>query len=653
VYEENVVFGAKHAVLHSADGPGTTIIDGRAKGAVVTINGAQASASELRGFTIRNGAPGVAITSASPTLVGNVITGNQGGSDGGGGGLRVLASQAVIRDNVIRGNSASSGGGVALLSATGSQFIGNTVEANRAQLGGGMTISLGDPLVGGNLFRENHADTWGGALEAGASSPRLVQNVFLANETPGSGGAITFMVPPGRQGADLVNNTFLDNRAARGTAISGHGDFLAVNNVISGPPTGAAVHCEGSLSGRYFYNDIYNGTSKPSLFCPDVRGIVGNISVDPRLAGDFSLRPGSPVIDAGHDDTLDPKLAPADGNGGPRVVDGDGDLVAAVDMGAFEFPGGGWTPQAVVSPSAVDLGTVAIGSSTTRTVTVTGSGQWTAHPGAPSITAGPSLSVAASTCAGASLAATESCSISVRFAPTRAAVLSAALVIPSDAGILSVAFTGQAVDVLAGRYLDRVVGELLGRPPTAVEITAWTPSTHDYASRVNLTVALVLSREARLRRVTEEAQAWLGHGPDPVQAVALVDAIGLGAIAEITPALFAGSDEFFARSGGTPEGFVDAIFRQLFGVTPDAAGRGALAAVLRTGYSRTSLAVHLLLHPAARGRLVDAAYQRYLGHAPTPAHRTFWVDTIVAGTRSEYLTSYLAATDEMWARAIV
>ncbi|MFI5029010.1 MAG: choice-of-anchor Q domain-containing protein, partial [Solirubrobacterales bacterium] len=67
-----------------------------------------------------------------------------------------------------------------------------------------------------------------------------------------------------------------------------------------------------------------------------------NIDADPlfasELLGDFSLRTGSPAIDS----TFSPPLAAGESAtdlaGAPRVLDGNGDGVAAPDMGAFEAP---------------------------------------------------------------------------------------------------------------------------------------------------------------------------------------------------------------------------------------------------------------------------------------------------------------------------
>jgi hypothetical protein len=83
----------------------------------------------------------------------------------------------------------------------------------------------------------------------------------------------------------------------------------------------------------------------------------GNLNLDPqflnRAGGDYRVAAGSPVIDAAGSDPIDSadSESPTDRAGGPRVVDGNGDGVAARDMGAFEFvpapagPGGGNPPD--------------------------------------------------------------------------------------------------------------------------------------------------------------------------------------------------------------------------------------------------------------------------------------------------------------------
>ena len=226
-------------------------------------------------------------------------------------------------------------------------------------------------------------------------------------------------------------------------------------------------------------------------------------------------------------------------------------------------------------------------------------------------------------------------------------------------GILDVAVSGYSSGLVvlrnsaapsdpALRYLNQLTRDLLGRTATAGEVAAWRPMVATANGRFGLAVAMVTGPEYRSRRVAAEAQSRLGHAPDPGQSAALVAAIARGGVIEVAAALFLGSDEFYARSGSTHEAFVDALFIDVFGVRADPAGRAALAAVIRAGYSRTALAVLVLLHPAARGRLVDVAYSRHLGYGPSAAMRAWWVDFIVRGFPSEYLTAYLVSIDEYY-----
>jgi hypothetical protein len=67
-----------------------------------------------------------------------------------------------------------------------------------------------------------------------------------------------------------------------------------------------------------------------------------NIDADPlftnELLSEFTLRPGSPAIDSAYSPPLAPGESATDLNGSPRVLDGNGDGLAARDMGAFEAP---------------------------------------------------------------------------------------------------------------------------------------------------------------------------------------------------------------------------------------------------------------------------------------------------------------------------
>lgn len=70
------------------------------------------------------------------------------------------------------------------------------------------------------------------------------------------------------------------------------------------------------------------------------------------LLGDFSLRSGSPAIDSSYSPPLSADESATDLAGNPRVLDGNGDGVAARDMGAFEAPAAPDTrpPETTLAP---------------------------------------------------------------------------------------------------------------------------------------------------------------------------------------------------------------------------------------------------------------------------------------------------------------
>jgi hypothetical protein len=73
--------------------------------------------------------------------------------------------------------------------------------------------------------------------------------------------------------------------------------------------------------------------------CACGTALTGNLALHPRLVdpenGDLHLHPCSPCIDAGSNTA--PLLPSHDFEGDPRIVDGDGDTTATVDMGVDEL----------------------------------------------------------------------------------------------------------------------------------------------------------------------------------------------------------------------------------------------------------------------------------------------------------------------------
>jgi hypothetical protein len=158
---------------------------------------------------------------------------------------------------------------------------------------------------------------------------------------------VSWIVPEGSRGPILVNNTIADNNATSngsGVFTEGFGAQTELtNNIILAKPGQAGLYCRGSNGQNppiIRSNNIFGaGGMAYGGACSDRTGTDGNISADPLFAnptqGDYHLQQGSPSIDAGYNQA--PNLPDTDIDGDPRILDGNGDENAIVDMGVDEF----------------------------------------------------------------------------------------------------------------------------------------------------------------------------------------------------------------------------------------------------------------------------------------------------------------------------
>lgn len=362
-YYENINFSGKAITVTSSSGPASTIIDGNGAGSVVTFSTGEGPSSKLSGFTLRNGRAsfnggGVLIQNTSPTITGNTITGNQACS---GVGISVYFGSPLIQNNTISNNSqagcsgGTGGGGVYIGGSGTAQLIGNLIANNTltSANGGGVSLNAaGSPTIQGNVIRNNSVSgispcaQGGGIALANASNALIIENLITGNSA-GCGGGLAWLVPSGSTGPLLVNNTIADNTSPSGSGIYADGfdsQTKLINNLIIGAVGQSALYCgnfAGSITPILQNNDVFTpqGGTAYSGVCTNATGSNGNISSDPAFvastSADYHLQAGSPAIDKGLNSA--PSLPATDLDGHPRVVDGNGDGLAIVDMGAYEY----------------------------------------------------------------------------------------------------------------------------------------------------------------------------------------------------------------------------------------------------------------------------------------------------------------------------
>jgi len=211
VYEENIVFRGRAITVSGAGGAEQTIIDGTFSGPVATFNSAERQNCVLTGFTLRNGGGainhggGIHCIEASPTISGNIISGNRLHGDGdphlNGAGIYLARSEAVIRNNLITDNAIDSeygqgGGGGIGVESPGPDFpesspliVGNTISGNSAGTGGGILIDQGRGQVIDNLIEGNQANWSGGGILFSGIDITVAINTITGNSALRGGGA--------------------------------------------------------------------------------------------------------------------------------------------------------------------------------------------------------------------------------------------------------------------------------------------------------------------------------------------------------------------------------------------------------------------------------------------------------------------------------
>jgi hypothetical protein len=364
-YVENIDFHGKAIKVRSSKGAKLTIIDGNHAGPVVTFSSGETVKAMLKGFTLRNGLAtaangaaggGIFCRNSSPTIQNNTIIGNTAGI---GGGIEVAGGSPSILKNRIANNlhdpnsSGGWGGGISLENGSSAIIIGNKISGQfwTGGLGGGVALNMaGSPILANNLIFSNATDSGpGGGVWIVDSSPSLIQNLIFRNNAFFGGGLYIFLSSTSFH-ATFVNNTFAENVGDNGEIIPGDGSAVYAvgfdehvqffNNIFASSAGRESFFCSpaGALPGLTANDGFSSSGAGFGGVCSGVGGTNGNISSDPQFvkapSNNYQLKATSPAVDAGDDAA--PQLPVKDLKNKPRIVDGNADGNAVVDLGAYE-----------------------------------------------------------------------------------------------------------------------------------------------------------------------------------------------------------------------------------------------------------------------------------------------------------------------------
>lgn len=195
-------------------------------------------------------------------------------------------------------------------------------------------------------------------------------------------------------------------------------------------------------------------------------------------------------------------------------------------------------------------------------------------------------------------------------------------------------------------FAHRVTRDLLFRFPTNSARDAIRDQLASHAkTRPQVIASLMNTDEYRGLDVDRVFVQFLKRQPDAAGRTYWINGLHNGKSLRKFRAQLFGSNEYFAKAGGTNEQFVEAAYLDVLGRLPDPAGKAYWVNKINNGTGRGSVANAFLASTEARRNIVKDQYLRFVGRTPFPAEADQWIATLGSSATGEQdLIAFLAAS---------
>jgi hypothetical protein len=202
-------------------------------------------------------------------------------------------------------------------------------------------------------------------------------------------------------------------------------------------------------------------------------------------------------------------------------------------------------------------------------------------------------------------------------------------------------------------FVDRVYNDLLGRAgsPNSADPgpATWASQLTSGTSRHDIALAIMSDGggEYDSRLVQAAFQQYLHRAAEPQALDYFVALLQAGLTAEQLDVDLVGSDEYFnTRGGGTNDGFLDALYEDALGRSPDAGGRSSFDASLAAGTTRAQVADVVFGSPEYQRELVQSMYESLLNRPADAAGLAAFTAELTAGLTDQQVMAQFIGSEE-------
>jgi hypothetical protein len=196
----------------------------------------------------------------------------------------------------------------------------------------------------------------------------------------------------------------------------------------------------------------------------------------------------------------------------------------------------------------------------------------------------------------------------------------------------------------ASRWVHALYFDLLGRLADSGGTAFLVNRFQAGASRASLVATLTGTPEYRRAVVDDLYRDYLGRPADTL-GLAVWSPWVTVLRTEVQAKLLA-SDEYYGNAGGTDDGFIDALYRDVLGRAADPGAQATFGSWLASGRTRYDVAKTVLTSPQGYGHVVEQLYRRLLRRGSDPSGRRYWRARLARGMSVETLIASIASSSE-------